>query len=787
MAFWQAQTGDPDVEPRVQFWAGVILMSFGIVAVAAMAFLPERNWGSEEPTLLNVPYTFEHYSQVAFPVYAYNNPPSFHRLFLHPPTHYVSVGLFLKAGLSLYYAEAMPAVILATLCMALILTARFPAYVTLGWMAGFISGMGWMATVGSGDYSFHLRPDAHMALASIASLLVMENARARNWDGKWLFAGAFLFVYASTVHYSGLFGWLGVTVYVLLVWRAFPLREFFKRLAWIAGGGALIGLPYLLLHVLRNWIYIKPWMTYADPQGKVSQTIQANFSNYQGIAVFVSRWRWPDMFYAFPLERAFAWMVPPFAVALVLLALHKSTRAMVIAGLPVPLYLFFVFRRKLASYLYLESFLLLAGVWILVALLWMTISARLFGKWRFLSAPIFVAFFAVGFSVTTPALKGLTWDLEPRRHELTVARAAAKEVVGHDALTASIHPWWYLSGGRMWYDLTGDLFVRQPAEDAARFWSRFDAIAVAGPAPWGTQTGWTEAELYRKGIIHLLGFENLRGGNWARWVWLSGRDRRPVTGFFWKDNEYRRFTESGGGDSAVVSVVFPGTYAEAMGFSQKLHALEYWPLDLPRKSGDAGWVLVLLFEAGKYHGLPDGYQPLDVIRGRTEAVDIAALLRGFDEKKDLIEFEESYPELLRHFAQPKGNPIHFYWHDNLPEMKIDSQDGEATVDAKPGAQGLTITSEGTGLQPDTWYKASFEFKHGAGNIVINLMRDGTPEPLVSLWREVPQSMTPESFIFHEPPGTANTYLKIAAYPVSPTSRVQFAVKPVELVPVELSR
>jgi hypothetical protein len=168
-------------------------------------------------------------------------------------------------------------------------------------------------------------------------------------------------------------------------------------------------------------------------------------------------------------------------------------------------------------------------------------------------------------------------------------------------------------------------------------------------------------------------------------------------------------------------------------------------------------------------------------------VDIAALLRGFDEKKDLIEFEESYPELLRHFAQPKGNPIHFYWHDNLPEMKIDSQDGEATVDAKPGAQGLTITSEGTGLQPDTWYKASFEFKHGAGNIVINLMRDGTPEPLVSLWREVPQSMTPESFIFHEPPGTANTYLKIAAYPVSPTSRVQFAVKPVELVPVELNR
>lgn len=217
-------------EPRAEFWAVVMLMLFGIVSVAAMAFLSERTWGSEEPTLFNAPYTFEHYGAISFPVYGYNSPPSFHRLFVHPPTHYLIVGLLMKAGLGLYYAEAVPPVVFAILCMVLIWKARFPAHVTLGWMAGFISGMGWLASVEASDYSFHLRPDTHMALACLAGLLALEGARARHWDGRWLMSGALLLVYASTVHYSGLCGWLGITVYTILAWKDLSGREFARRL-----------------------------------------------------------------------------------------------------------------------------------------------------------------------------------------------------------------------------------------------------------------------------------------------------------------------------------------------------------------------------------------------------------------------------------------------------------------------------------------------------------------------------------------------------------------------------
>lgn len=782
----EQKTSD-DLERRVQFWTAVMLMLFGIVAVAAIAFLQERIWGSEEPTLLNAPYTFEHFGQISFPVYGYNFEPSFHRLFVHPPTHYMIVGLLMRVGIGLYYAEAIPPVVFTIICMVLILQAKFPPYVTLGWMIGLISGMGWLASVGSSDFSFHLRPDTHMALACLAGLLVLEGARARHWDSRWLFCGALLLVYGSTVHYSGLFGWLGISVYMFLAWRALSWRRLLKPFGAILAGCALVGVPFLYFHVVRNWPYLLPWFTYAEPKGHWVNTIRANYGLYQGVARLLAGNPLRNLIYAFPLNAVFARSFPPFVFAAVMLSVPKSTRAVAIASLPTPLFLFFIFSRKLASYLYLEALLFLVGMWLLIAWLWMSVSPRFLDKWKIFSAPMLAILFAAAFATTTPALKGLKWDLEPRWNELSLTRAAAKEVVGSHALTASMHPYWYFSGGSTWYDLTGDLFVHLPTEDLKSFWSRFDAIAVGGPEPWGTQTGWTEAALYQQGILRLRGFENLRAGNWARWVWLTGRNSHPVTGFFWKDTKFLKFVESNGGDYTLVSVALPYSYSEIISFVRKLGALEYWPLDLPRKSGDAGWVLVLLFDSGSYHGLPEGQTPLEMIHGRAQPVEIKSMLKAFNEKQDQIEFEESYPELLRHFAKETGKPgVQLDWRSIDPQAGSSSPTGGLTLSAKSIGTSALAVSEARSLEPDAWYKANLDFKLDTGSVMISLLQEGTPA-LVTLPRAVPQAFTPESFVFRAPPGPAKTYLMISANGGTTPKPVRFAVKTAVLEQVELTR
>lgn len=154
---------------HVESLAAILLAMAGGVGVLSMAFLAERSWGVEERTLWNIPYYYLHEDRMAFPAYGYWYRSSYGSLFVHPPVHYFLVGGLMKLGLPLYYAEAAPLTLLTLACVAMILAGGFRVEVQLGLLAGLFSGIGWIEATGGGDYSFHLRPDAHMAMASASS------------------------------------------------------------------------------------------------------------------------------------------------------------------------------------------------------------------------------------------------------------------------------------------------------------------------------------------------------------------------------------------------------------------------------------------------------------------------------------------------------------------------------------------------------------------------------------------------------------------------------------------
>src|SRR5262249_48730945 len=184
----------------------------------------------------------------------------------------------------------------------------------------------------------------------------------------------------STVHYSGWAGWLGIFVYVWLAWRGLAWGQFRTRLLSAVLGGCVAGLPYLILHVLRNWDYL-PSLALSQPKRSQAETLQGNFPVYRDMRAQFDWWPMPDLFYAAPLKAALRFGIPPFAVATTLLAWRRCTRAVAVASLPVPVFLFFLFSCKLYPYYYLESSLVLISCWVLVAALWWRLATVIRRPW----------------------------------------------------------------------------------------------------------------------------------------------------------------------------------------------------------------------------------------------------------------------------------------------------------------------------------------------------------------------------------------------------------------------
>ena len=742
----------------------ILLTAGGAICILLMAFFSERQWGSEERTLYNIPYTYLTEGKLAFPAYGFWYPSSYDRVIVHPPTHYKEIGYLMLWGLPLYYAEAAPTVLCALVALILIATARFPPAIQLGLLAGVIGGVGWVATIGSGDFSFHMRPDAQMAFALLAGFLALAASQAQGWEPKRLFLGSFLVTYGSTVHYPSWCAWMGIAVFLVLAARELTWWKFSARLLIVCLGGCLAGIPYLVLHLLPNRNYLRIYSGYIS-MAQIVETIRQNFPIYRGMAALMQNSQFPSLLYAWPLKETLALAAPPFLVALALFMWHKPMRALALSILPFTLFLFSIFARKLYPYFYLEGIFELIGIWLFVAWAWMKLSALLPSPWQRLASPVFAVVFLMMFWLCTPELGKVQWKRQ--RHEFGFLRARAKEIMGPDATIASIHPLWYIAGATRWFDLSNDLLQSLPAIDLRTYLSRFDAVAVLNMAFYGANTGVNEASLYESGVLHLRGFMASRIQPASRWVWLSVRHEQPVSGFFWKNNKLFKFQESQQGQHIAVSVVTPG---EIQPFLTTLKPLEYWALDLPKAAGQptTRFVLTMVVDEQHYNQgstILATAKPLELIHGNIEPLEPDSLPPPAAEA-DPIAFPRSYAELLDLTARPSQPGLHAFldlrpYGNKVTVNSVRDRPHWSHVELASAKSDWLVTAELPSLADGKYYRISFDLEMDAGGLTTYVFHGGDSKPLASLVREIPLKHTFESFVFRCI-GGAPTYLVVGA-------------------------
>jgi hypothetical protein len=787
----------PMTDRRIERVTIIVCAAVLALSMSLVAFRTQRQFGLEETGLLNAPYTFAHYGKLAFPVYGYWYEAAYDRLFVHPPTHYLVVGLLLKLGVGLYYAEAIPVLFFILLSIYLIARSLLPFRLQLGLLLGYGAGVGVCSTLGIGDYFFHLRPDAHAATAWFAGLLLLDDARQRNWPPTTLFAGALVLTYASTVHYFALLGFLGAVVYLAFAARQLPRARLLAAAAAVAAGGLVVGVPYLYRFVLYNLTELLFLNAAYQAQGDWFSILERNFSIYPGMVAALGSHA--PLLYALPLKSALALSIPPFAAAAVMLLLFRDLRPLVIAALPLPLFIFFYSPRKLFSYLYPEIFLFLCGFWILLAVAALWTSGRyLGGRVRRYTGPALAACFLIAFVVRTPAVRQIRF-LEPvPPHGMTVARAAALEIVGPHATVASQHSLWYVGGAQFWVDLTKDIFWKLPRWDLKAYFSRLTAVAVVSESFVNSTTGLNEVSLYDEGIVHLLGFFAAQDFSYPGWCWFTADASRQVQSFFPLRGKLHRFVQDPDGGYSLLAVsgrVQPGEAGRIQSMPSLTTSLVlYLPND--EEPGQRAVVLLLAAAANKAAvaaGLPSQMTIRETISGRVDPVDVGALVRNLSDD-EFIRFPRSYEEAIaeawvnRHSDGPSdGEPI--VWEKVYSEAQVVATNSpvvETRVESEIAPFWL-LRSQSFDARQGRHYLLRHDLRINRGGVGIHVMQQGSDEPLLSIRRSCCQDFTTESVVF-SPAEDARLHLAVTAQPAPlARGRVEALFKNSRIREIDLDR
>lgn len=747
----QAARDVSEPDPMPLHWTVWFLVLAGATITILFGFFMERDWGAEEQTLFNIPYTFLHEGKVAFPAYGYWYESSYDRLFVHPPTHYLEVGLLMKAGLPLYYAEAVPLVFLSIVCLVLVAKARFSAASKLGLLAGLIFAIAWLGTISPIDFSYHLRPDATLAFSLLAGFLALQASRLQHWEGKRLFIGSLLITYGSITHYTGLVAWLGLFPALAVAWRDLPLRRFVSRVVYAATAACLVGLPYLFFHLLPNLQDLQRYSGYVS-LAKLWQTIAQNFVTYREIYGLFTLNVFPSLIYALPLKLILMWSIPPFMLGVLLLLGLRQARVFALSSLPFTCFLFFISGRKMSPYYDVDCILVILATWMWIAAGWNKAASFLPHWTRAAAAPAFGCLVVGLLGVGTPALALVS--VGAHEHEFFTLRALAKQIVGPNATVASIHPAWFVSGATRWFDLTRDLLLGVPLSagpiDPHTYWSRFDAVVMPHESAFGTNSGETEATLYTEGIVRFRGFLESRMNPHFRWIWMSPRKDRPPRGFLWRTGKLLQFSESPSGNYVVVSAVMPAT-DEVI---RKIAPLEYWELDMPKNaSGGAGDLVFLLMQRDAYqhqHAFFEQYPPIEVVAGSLTPVDPAAFPRTPIEQ-DTIRFYRSYGELLSSMAEPvPGINAEFLEFSAVNDNRVSGKtDGEAfRVAADPVEWDQLAIAKIPHVIKGHDYRISLDMNLEKGAVVFGVSSGSNSKALASVYQVVPGRGISKKFVFH---------------------------------------
>ncbi|HUA59870.1 MAG TPA: hypothetical protein VML19_14015 [Verrucomicrobiae bacterium] len=558
----------------------VVLACFVAALVIMAAFFTSRNGWVDELGFWNPPYMLQHFGKLTFPAFlgpAYFDLP----VITNPPLHTLAIGLLLRLGFGMYYAEAMPAVLLYLLAVIVALRAAFPAAVKLG----LLFSIGYLMSAGDTlVLTFGTRPEGELHAAWLCGLLLLEAGRLANWNRASLAAGAFLLTWASGLHYYAGTAALGVLVYAIFLVRALPWREARSRLAALALGGCVVGIPYCVLYLAPHYTEILSVIREQQGSGGITAALHRHFEIYRD---WVRLGRPPAL-----IRAAMATGIPLVVYTTAILGVIRSTRVMALAALPLQAGLLLLARHKLDYYLIHETALFAAAAAMGALSLAEWLARRAPGFTLRILGPVAAIGLAAVVVAASPLLKNAEISTRPRIHELEVARAAAREILGAGARVGSSWGEWYASGGSHWYNTQLDLQLGRLAFDPPRYFANFDAVVDCPDFCVGSGDS-APSKWFADGTLKLRGFYFGESNDQLQFVLLSAQPPQTLVGYASRRGHLYRFQQDTVGGYDVVSAVCPiADDLGQWGWSRSWPGVFSTVLQMPRNSPDVGKLLM---------------------------------------------------------------------------------------------------------------------------------------------------------------------------------------------------
>ncbi len=548
------------------------------VLIILYAYFGKRTGGGDEIGLLNPTYMAVHYGKMTYPVYNF-----FNSMPVHPPVHYELIALFMRAGMTLYYAQATPTVILLLLCIVLIVTSQFSTPVKIGLLFGL--WLPYACLLALGGECFGMRPEGNLNAAWLAALLLLESGRQANWNPPRIFTGAFLLTLAAGMQYYATVAMLGILVYAGSALIELEWTRAKNVIAVMAAGGLLYGIPHLALWAIPQRSDILFEFRETGVFGGIGATIREHLANYRSFAAQSVGISW--LRYPFSLGLPVVFISTPILLAI------RATRVVALAALPLQLFLLFFAWHKHMYYFMHELALydaaVIAGLLTILNMMLQRVQRGFVKSAIALAAVVFLVFSLW----TTIHPSDLVLSLKPRVHEQDIARAAAREIVGNHARVASRLEMWYASGAADWYNPTPKLLwsTHVDSGEAARYLSSFDAIAEGMHMSNATSNSDHKVLLswYLDGTLKLRGFFFAEVNSSLSYLLLQHDEKAPVRGIGLRNGELYGFAENPRGDYELVTIVAPDDGA-INSFRQRV--LFSNPMILPGTGGGAGPVLL---------------------------------------------------------------------------------------------------------------------------------------------------------------------------------------------------
>jgi len=595
------------------------------------AYCTDRDGSIDELGFLNPPYMLAHFGKLTFPTYPHN---MFFDLpvITHPPVHLTWIGLLWRAGFSIYYAEATPTVLLFLLSLVIIVRSAFPAAVKLGWLFS----IGYLASTGDRlTLCFGMRPEGELHAAWFCGLLLLESGRLANWDRFRLFAGAFFLTWASGVHYYAYPAFTGVAVYWLWAVRSLGWNEARPRVAALCAGVCLFGLPYVALYLLPHFKEIYSAIRANQGLGGIGLSIGKHLAIYR-------QWA-QNTYYPALIRKAMALGIPLMVFSTAILAAVRSTRGVALAALPLQLGLFLFAPHKMFYYMVHESVIFAAAVSIgLLALIDYLVTRWRRQRLERIFAAVAAAGLAIWLVTGSPMLADARVSFQARVHEVEVAHAAGRRVLGPHARVGGRWMSWYSAGAEHWYDIGHDLFSSFLFYDLPTYLRNLDAIADCTTLGESDRiTAW-----YADGTLKLRGFYFGQTNEELRYLLLSSQPAGPVEGYAMGNGQLFRFQENTAGSYEVLSAVCPAAVGS---WYEPRHGIFSAGFLLPSGAGEPSRRLVTVLAPRSYMAPagPVGRSCREVFRVR------GTLL--FEDWKALVAW-----------SRQTDPPMHFY--HNLDEM-----------------------------------------------------------------------------------------------------------------------